>query len=305
MSEETLQESGPKEPTRLEKLQRRSLELQQELDVLRKKFTDGFSETTFDYIPEKSAGEFLGKWLEMVWQETNLLANADELGIKIFGDNLERQDQLLFQKYSKGIAISFDPNLDLTHRGKPIGVGYTERGGKTVIKGSQPTQREQLWYFIMNGKLLPTVSNLVHELVHAYHHDINLEIDDELGESQAYVNGVIEALPYDSIESTAEHISRDYNLPKDRIVSIVSNILFLYSHGESTKAVANKLRALNPTFQSDWAVEEFYIKPIMESEGIGEEEKKEMVKIYLLQNQIERAKAQNIFLEVFGDWMKQ
>ena len=43
----------------------------------------------------------------------------------------------------------------------------------------------------------------------------------------------------------------------------------------------------------------------MESEGISQEEKGEMIKLYLLGNQIERAKAQNIFLEVFYDWMKE
>lgn len=187
----------------------------------------------------------------------------------------------------------------------PTGRGYAEPGGKIKLKGPQPNQREQLWYFVVHGKLHPAVTDMVHELVHAYQHDENLEIDNELGESQAYANGIVEALPFNSIEFTTEHIVRDYGFPKDRIASIISNILFLYSRGESTRMVANKLRALNSTFQTDWAVENFYVKPLMESEKISEEEKQEMIKAYLLESQIERAKAQNIFLEVFGDWMKQ
>ncbi|OGM98323.1 MAG: hypothetical protein A2915_04410 [Candidatus Yanofskybacteria bacterium RIFCSPLOWO2_01_FULL_41_34] len=125
----------------------------------------------------------------------------------------------------------------------------------------------------------------------------------QIGESHAHTNGIIEALPFDSIELTAEHISRDYGFPKERIVSIVKNILFLYSHGESTKVVAEKLRAVKVVFQSDWAVEEFFIKPIIQAEGISEEEKDEMIKGYLLKNQVDRAKAQNLFLDVFGDWI--
>jgi len=273
--------------------------------MLRKEFVDGFSEATFDYISEESAKEFVDKWLERVRKETGLLANADELGIRIFGDDLERQDKLPFQKYSKGVTISFDPDLDLTHTGKPTGQGYAEPGGKIKLKGPQPSQREQLRYFAANGKLHPTIANLVHELIHAFHHNKNLEIDSELGESQAYANGVVEALPFDSVESATEHISKDYDFSKDRIKSIIENILFLYSRGESTKAVAEKFRTLNPIFQSDWAVEEFCVKPIMKTEAISEEEKDEMTKGYLLKNQIDRAKAQNLFLEVFGDWMNQ
>ncbi len=304
MNKKSSQELGPKQPTRLERLQKQSLELQQELDVLKKVFSDGFSEAIFDYISEKSIGEFMAKWLERVRQETGLLANADELGIRIFGSNLDRQDNLPFQKYSKDITISFDPNLDLTHVGKPTGQGYSEPGGKMKLKGPEPSQKDQLLYFIENGQLHPIIANLVHELVHAYHHDTNLEMDNELGESQAYANGVIEALPFDSVELTTEHISRDYGFPKDRIISIVKNILFLYSHRESTKVVAEKLRAVKAVFQGNWAVEEFFIKPIFQAEGVSEEEKDEMINVYLLQNQINRAKAQNIFLDVFGEWIK-
>lgn len=291
-----------KKPSRLEQLQAHSLKLEKELETLRKSFADDFSEATFNYISEESAEEFVNKWLEKVRQETSLLKNADDLGVRIFGENLDQQDMAMFQRYSRNITISFDPNL--THHERPNCAGFAEPGGKIKLKGSQPTQREQLWYFVSQGKLHPVVANLVHELIHTFHHDENLEMDKKTTESQAYANGIIEALPLDSVEITAEHILKDYDFPKDEIISIINDILFLYSRGESTRMVAAKLRAIKPVFKGAWAIEKFYIKPIMESEKISEDEKDEMIKGYLLQNQIERVKAQNVFFEVFRDWMK-
>ena len=303
MSEKSSQESEFQEPVKLEQLRTRYLELQQELDILKQKFDDGFSEGIFGYISEDLAGEFTNKWLERIKKNTELLKNADELGIKIFGDNLEKQDKLSFQKYSKEYTISF--NSKSTHVESSSVMGFCEPGGKIELKESHPSQREQLFYFVKNAKLHPTVAALVHELIHAYHQDINLDMDKELGELQAYVNGIVEVLPFNSIEDTTERISKYYGFSKDRVTSIISNILFLYSRGKGTKEVADILRNTNPTLQGDWLLEEFHIKLIMESEGISQEEKGEMIKLYLLGNQIERAKAQNIFLEVFYDWMKE
>lgn len=107
MSEKSLQESKPNKHRNIEQLQARSLALQQELDILRKTFADGFSENSFDYIPEKSSEQFINQWLWKVREKTALLKNSDNLGMRIFGNNLEQQNALPFQKYSKRISISF------------------------------------------------------------------------------------------------------------------------------------------------------------------------------------------------------
>lgn len=289
--------------TRLAALRQRNIALQQELEHFRQTFAEGFSETAFDYISEEQAPEFIDRWLQQVETETTMMNNANAMGISLFVADLDHQPNLPFEKYSKGSTITFDPTFNAAHMGKPTAQGLAERGGKIKLKGEKPTAKEQLQYFITNGKLHPLVFNMVHELVHHYHHDANLETDEMLSEGQAYCNGIVEAMPLDTIDEMADHMVRDYGYPKDKVVSIIKNILFLYSQEMDTRAVADRVRALNPTFQGDWALEKFIVKPVADAKAYTAEEKDELAQGYLLANEIERAKARDIFWEVFGEWM--
>lgn len=291
--------------SRLDSLRSNNESLRVELEHLRKIFLDGFSETAFDYIQEKAASAFMDRWLSRIEAETTLLNNVHTMGIRLFVADLDKQPNLPFKKYSRESSIIFNSDFDGVHTDKPHVQGLAERGGKIKLKGTIPTQKQQLQYFVTNGKLHPTVYCMVHELIHHYHHDQNLETDELLSEGQAYASGLVEAMPYDSIDEMADHMVKDYGFKKERVISVLTNILFLYSQDLGTRAVANIVRSMNPALQAHWALEKFGVEPILESKGITEDEKEEWVKNYLLKNAVERVRAQNIFLQVFGQWMME
>ena len=279
------------------------LRMQQELAELTEKFENIYTDAMFQYLPEAEMGDILREWEGRVRSQTSILQFADDIGMSVFGEEVDSQPDFELQGYSRDLRVQFDPSIDLSHKGSNV-KGEAQIYGKVRIPAEKPTTKEQLFHFVHYGELHPTVENLAHELIHQYHFDANPETENELGESHAYANGIVNLMLFPTISETAEHIARDYGFPEDTTTAIVRNILLLYANGETTRTVGKMIRSLNPSLKGDWAFKKYCVDPIMQARQTNVVEEDLIVAKYIVSNNIEKTKARILFADLFADLMK-
>ncbi len=334
-----LNELTNEELIRIAKLEKENHRLKDELLKLTNTFDVEAVKLFFNYIDDNPK-ELFSLWEDKVKKRTNMLKSVEEVGIKIFSDNIGHQDELSWQP--KEIKVVFDPDpalpKDESWKNNPkfavngkfkyVGdsrlVGDREtisyyikvkpRAGAVtpnnadlihLFEEQKPNLKEQLYSFVMTGRMHKAVSKLTHELIHKSHQKENPDIEKIITETQAYTNDVIDPISnFESISSLVKHIHKDYDLPQGKVQSIIENIVFLYSAGYNTKAVSDMLANFNSSIDEAWFLEEHIVKPMLNKKKINNEEKKVLVSNYILQRRVDVQKSRQMFIEAFGEWME-
>ncbi|MBI3632529.1 MAG: hypothetical protein HY225_03710 [Candidatus Vogelbacteria bacterium] len=132
---------------------------------------------------------FVEKWKDQVRKKTNLLTPLDELGIRVFCDDLENQPAF------PGIKIEFESEeiLERNVRNLESIVGLAYGSKEVKINGQKMPVRIQMHYFLRTGEIDPLSSTVIHELVHQKHFFMNKGVSPMLTEVQAHYSSILES----------------------------------------------------------------------------------------------------------------
>lgn len=190
-----------------------------------------------DLVDNKTLEEINAAWKEKVRRETSFLKPLDDLKINIFCDDLENQPGFPDEKINfSSKKIHRDQIVKL----KAIGGSAGVHEPRIEIGTAKLPLRHQLALFLHHGTLDPTVSILVHELIHRHHSRSNANTDNVLTEAQAYFSGIFEAGPHFSITKIAKTLTEFqdgsralYGFNAHQVIEALRAIAILYGLGMS------------------------------------------------------------------------
>ncbi|MEK7508663.1 MAG: hypothetical protein AAB568_02290 [Patescibacteria group bacterium] len=188
---------------------------------------------------DKKINEVVEEWLKKVRSETRFLEPIDNLGIKVFTDELEKQPNFPKEKITFGSKEVAKLNIASLTRGD--GFAYTVKP-EIEIGNQKLTKRDQMAGFLSKGLIHPAVSTLIHELIHRYHlNRTGGQANLVLSEAQAYFSGIFEEGAHFSSTRVINELSNPdaYGYDSAQVIEAIKTVAGLYSLGKSEDEVAD------------------------------------------------------------------
>lgn len=190
------------------------------------------------------------EWKSRSRSESKYFETVDQLGIRVFVDDLENQPIMEGGSVHFGSKILRRKNvLSLAKTGLHDRDAEAQYQNKIIrIAAPKPTLAEQVSFFLVKGTSPTEIDDLIHELVHQYHSNKRPNFDALVSEGQAYWNGLLQGGDSSelSLHDLANHISgvEDYgNLKANQVMDLLRSVYILYALGLSFKEVARIVTA--------------------------------------------------------------
>lgn len=235
----------------------------------------------------------VAKWLRAVREQTEFLKPLDELGIKIFTDNLADQPGF------PNIKIVFS-STELTEKNNNTeGLASINEINLTLQK---PSLRHQLFDFLTTGKLNYETDALIHELIHQYHGP-EAWYEPEPTEAQAYWSGILSGdfSFVNTLKKLVEPRMKGglYQFDMETISRILMGIATLNGLGKSEKEIADLVRITRHDYETNkFSPLEDELDKIMEANGLDEIDTQTAHDIYRLHTTNQRLKARLLLNKV-------
>ncbi len=260
-----------------------------------------------EFLDDRGFEKITAAWLQRAETETRFFQPLQDLGIKIFTNDLERQPNF--------------PDEKITFASKEIRrqkiVNLIEEGGHAKIfepiielMDPKPPLRDQVNVFLKKGVLHSTVSILVHELIHRYHFKRSPNyVDGVLTEAQAYFSGIFQTGPHFSLTKIARTLTTPeeesgglYEYDAGQVVEALKAVATLYGLGMSYDEVSN----LIVKSHYDYGKKRFsplmdVVEKKLKQFHLDEIDSQALDDLYRLYVNNQRLRAQALFFEIIAD----
>ncbi|MBI3632528.1 MAG: hypothetical protein HY225_03705 [Candidatus Vogelbacteria bacterium] len=192
-----------------------------------------------EFIDDEKFDKFVDKWKDKVRKKTNLLAPLDQLGIRVFCDDLENQPAF------PGTVIEFgsrDVHEENVKNAKNAG-GWTYSLTKKIqIQSRKLSLRAQMHHFMYEGTLDSATSTVVHESIHRAHFTMNSQTPLLLSEVQAHFSSIFARGDVFSVSQIIDALTNEkvgYQFNKGDVVRNVRAVVLLLGSGEKYSTISN------------------------------------------------------------------